>query len=419
MMSSSSHANRAMTSVTSLNANQACEERTSVTSLKGNQARQERTSVTSLNGNQARQERTSVTLLNGNHVLQNDEKTELSGTHEGGEKSARSDHKYAPLEKSVIDKDGMTHWKPAGKGYLQLISTAILDSENKRLLLHEIYEAIMKAYPYYQHQSKDCWKNSIRHCLSLNNCFVKQGKCHNGKGNYWAVHPACLPDFRLGNFSRLNARRKSKRGTFSQVDHYMSSSASVMDTAYTGSGFLSESQPLFSHSDGKRSDMQTVFAHNPAFQAAFPCNDVHHPSSIAHTSEHLHSGTDSRSMYLDHQATNNAREAAVQYYAHKSSNLPYQYRSPSGCVGEPDYRGLSPGGVGEPDYRGLSLGGVGEPGHSSLSPGADVVHGCNQSNAGASGWSWSSPGVTDMSSKHDLYANSASSADFYGRWVST
>ena len=95
--------------------------------------------------------------------------------------------------------------------YIALISNVILESPEKRILLSDIYAAIMDKYPYYALTDDSAWKNSIRHNLSLNECFVKNGRSDNGKGNFWAIHPACQEDFKRGDFRRRQARRKSKR----------------------------------------------------------------------------------------------------------------------------------------------------------------------------------------------------------------
>lgn len=55
-----------------------------------------------------------------------------------------------------------------------------------------------------------CFSCSIRHNLSLNECFVKVGRAENGKGNYWAVHPACIDDFSKGDYRRRQARRRAR-----------------------------------------------------------------------------------------------------------------------------------------------------------------------------------------------------------------
>ncbi|VDM65914.1 unnamed protein product [Strongylus vulgaris] len=82
--------------------------------------------------------------------------------------------------------------------YIGLIAMAILSSPEKKMVLSEVYEWIMIHYPYFRTRGSG-WRNSIRHNLSLNDCFVKAGRAANGKGHYWAVHPACLRDFERGS----------------------------------------------------------------------------------------------------------------------------------------------------------------------------------------------------------------------------
>uniref|UniRef100_A0A6J0SPR7 Forkhead box protein D3-like n=1 Tax=Pogona vitticeps TaxID=103695 RepID=A0A6J0SPR7_9SAUR len=77
------------------------------------------------------------------------------------------------------------------QSYIALISTAILSSPEKKLLLSDIYQWIMDNYPYFKNKEKS-WRNSVRHNLSLNECFVKAGRSDNGKGHFWAIHPANL-----------------------------------------------------------------------------------------------------------------------------------------------------------------------------------------------------------------------------------
>ena len=59
---------------------------------------------------------------------------------------------------------------------------AILSDVDKKMVLSDIYEYIMDNFPYYNEQNK-VWKNSIRHNLSLNECFIKNGRADSGKGN--------------------------------------------------------------------------------------------------------------------------------------------------------------------------------------------------------------------------------------------
>lgn len=67
--------------------------------------------------------------------------------------------------------------------YIALISMAILSKNEKKILLNEIYDWVVQNFPYYQHRTDKSWRNSIRHNLSLNECFIKVGKAGNGRGN--------------------------------------------------------------------------------------------------------------------------------------------------------------------------------------------------------------------------------------------
>ncbi|KAK6188995.1 hypothetical protein SNE40_005055 [Patella caerulea] len=105
--------------------------------------------------------------------------------------------------------------KPA-HSYIALISMSILNSPEKKVLLGDIYQYIMDNFPYYNNKEK-AWRNSIRHNLSLNECFIKSGRADNGKGNYWSIHPACIEDFSRGDFRRRQARRRARRNTMSEM----------------------------------------------------------------------------------------------------------------------------------------------------------------------------------------------------------
>jgi len=94
--------------------------------------------------------------------------------------------------------------------YIGIIAMAILGSKDRKLVLSDIYQWILDHYPYFRRRGPG-WRNSIRHNLSLNDCFVKVGRSANGKGHYWAVHPANVDDFERGDFRRRRAQRKVRR----------------------------------------------------------------------------------------------------------------------------------------------------------------------------------------------------------------
>lgn len=94
---------------------------------------------------------------------------------------------------------------------------AILSSPEGKLVLSDIYQYILDNYPYFRSRGPG-WRNSIRHNLSLNDCFIKAGRSANGKGHYWAVHPANVEDFKKGDFRRRKAQRKVRKHMGLAVD---------------------------------------------------------------------------------------------------------------------------------------------------------------------------------------------------------
>ncbi|CAL1282880.1 unnamed protein product [Larinioides sclopetarius] len=94
--------------------------------------------------------------------------------------------------------------------YIGLIAMAILSIPEKKMVLSDIYQFILDHYPYFRNRGPG-WRNSIRHNLSLNDCFIKAGRSANGKGHYWAIHPANIEDFKKGDFRRRKAQRKVRK----------------------------------------------------------------------------------------------------------------------------------------------------------------------------------------------------------------
>ncbi|EYC42864.1 hypothetical protein Y032_0514g2766 [Ancylostoma ceylanicum] len=134
--------------------------------------------------------------------------------------------------------------------YKDLIIEAIESSPEKRLKLNEIYQVIRLLHPYYRHRPDQWgWQNSIRHNLSLHDCFVKlplkQTSASGVVGHFWTV----VPELSDKQTLRRRNRAPNRGGNRSKPSDPARETAPVReDPACSGSGETSPcpSQPSIS-----------------------------------------------------------------------------------------------------------------------------------------------------------------------------
>ncbi|KAK7945560.1 hypothetical protein WMY93_001288 [Mugilogobius chulae] len=124
-----------------------------------------------------------------------------------GDRAARSPSPVIPASNSSQPKPYARRGKPPFS-YIALIAMAIRDSATGRLTLAEINDYLMSKFPFFR-GSYTGWRNSVRHNLSLNDCFVKVLRDPSrpwGKDNYWMLNPRSEYTFADGVFRRRRKR---------------------------------------------------------------------------------------------------------------------------------------------------------------------------------------------------------------------
>ncbi|KAM6987853.1 forkhead box protein N1 isoform 4-T4 [Tautogolabrus adspersus] len=137
--------------------------------------------------------------------------------------------------------------------YSILIFMALRNSKTGSLPVSEIYSFMTEHFPYFK-TAPDGWKNSVRHNLSLNKCFVKvENKNGNSsrKGCLWALNPAKVEKMKeeLHKWRRkdpVTVRRSMAKPE--DLDHLLGERPEKFRSLppYTNSASLSRGNPTYS-----------------------------------------------------------------------------------------------------------------------------------------------------------------------------
>lgn len=126
--------------------------------------------------------------------------------------------------------------------YINMIAQAIKETPQKKLTLSEIYTFLQQRYDFFRGAYVG-WKNSVRHNLSLNECFVKipkgMGLGKPGKGHYWTIDPKSEYMFEDEGSMRRRPRGFRRKHQINQLKSpyaggYYASQAPVGMGAYDG-----------------------------------------------------------------------------------------------------------------------------------------------------------------------------------------
>lgn len=166
--------------------------------------------------------------------------------------------------------------------YIALIVMAIQSSPSKRLTLNEIYNFLQQRFPFFRGTYQG-WKNSVRHNLSLNECFIKlpKGLGRAGKGHYWTIDPSSELMFEEGSFRRRPRGFRRKCQTMKPYTTYYPTPSSTGLLSPSPYDLLSQQQH---QPGGLGSHTQVGAGHHQSYLSADPQSMMSSSAALAQAS---------------------------------------------------------------------------------------------------------------------------------------
>ncbi|XP_056149679.1 forkhead box protein F2a [Lampris incognitus] len=161
-----------------------------------------------------------------------------------------------PSAKGKKGNSGLRRPEKPPYSYIALIVMAIQSSPAKRLTLSEIYQFLQARFSFFR-GSYQGWKNSVRHNLSLNECFIKlpKGLGRPGKGHYWTIDPGSEFMFEEGSFRRRPRGFRRKCQALKPMYRMMNGIGFGPSVFQQNFDFQSPSAPLPSHANNYNVDL--------------------------------------------------------------------------------------------------------------------------------------------------------------------